>query len=129
MPARKILLADDDQRGRAVAQKLLERSGYLVTAVENGSELLDALQQGGFDIVLTDISMPDMEGTQVAKIIRSGERAGIDRCVPIIAMTAHALTEDRDRFLASGIDGFVAKPFNFAELLRQIEELCRGRVR
>jgi CheY-like chemotaxis protein len=128
MPARKILLADDDQRGRAVAQKLLERSGYTVTAVENGSELLDALQNGDFDIVLTDISMPDMEGTQVAKIIRSGERAGIDPCVPIIAMTAHALTEDRDRFLASGIDGFVAKPFNFAELLRQIEELCSRRV-
>jgi CheY-like chemotaxis protein/anti-sigma regulatory factor (Ser/Thr protein kinase) len=128
IPARKILLADDDQRGRAVAQKLLERSGYMVTAVENGSELLDALQQGAFDIVLTDISMPDMDGTQVAKIIRSGERAGIDRCVPIIAMTAHALTEDRDRFLASGIDGFVAKPFNFAELLRQIEELCSRRT-
>ena len=129
MPARKILLADDDQKGRAVAQKLLERSGYTVTAVENGSELLDALQQGGFDIVLTDISMPDMEGTQVARIIRSEERAGIDPCVPIIAMTAHALAEDRDRFLASGIDGFVAKPFNFADLLRQIEELCRGRVK
>lgn len=128
VPSRKILLADDDQWGRAVAQKLLQRKGYEVTAVENGADLLDALQKTAYEIVLTDISMPDMEGTQVARIIRSGEREGIDPRVPIIAMTAHAFTEDREHFLASGIDGYVAKPVNIEDLFRQIEELCsRGR--
>lgn len=122
--SRKILLADDDERGRSVAQNLLQRRGYKVTAVENGAELLETLQLDEFDIVLTDISMPDMEGTQVARIIRSGERVGIDRQIPIIAMTAHAFTDDRERFLASGIDGYVAKPINIAELFRQIEDLC-----
>ena len=68
--------------------------------------------------------MPDMEGTQVARIIRSGERVGIDPRIPIIAMTAHAFSDDRERFLAAGINGYVAKPVNLEELFRQIEELC-----
>jgi len=123
-PSRRILLADDDERGRVVAQKLLQRRGYQVTTVENGTELLDALQKEAFEIVLTDISMPDMEGTQVARIIRSGERPGIDPHIPIIAMTAHAFSEDRERFLDAGINGYVAKPVNLEDLFRQIEELC-----
>ncbi|MBW4055422.1 MAG: GAF domain-containing protein [Proteobacteria bacterium] len=122
--SRKILLADDDERGRDVAQKLLQRRGYKVTAVENGAKLLEALQKEDFEIVLTDISMPDMEGTQVARIIRSGERAGIDPHIPIIAMTAHAFSEDRTRFMTAGINGYVAKRVNLAELFGQIEELC-----
>ncbi|MDD2542737.1 MAG: GAF domain-containing protein, partial [Desulfuromonadaceae bacterium] len=122
--SRNILLADDDERGRAVAQKLLQRRGYKVTAVENGAKLLEALQKEEFEIVLTDISMPDMEGTQVARIIRSGERAGINPHIPIIAMTAHAFTEDRIRFMTSGINGYVAKPVNLDELFAQIEQLC-----
>ncbi|MDD2272128.1 MAG: PAS domain S-box protein [Desulfuromonadaceae bacterium] len=124
VPPRKILLADDDDRGRAVAQKLLQRRGYEVTAVGNGAELLDELQKGAFEIVLTDISMPDMEGTEVARIIRSGERGGIDPHIPIVAMTAHAFSDDRDRFIAAGINGYIAKPVNLEELFRQIEELC-----
>ena len=123
---RNILLADDDERGRAVAQKLLQRRGYKVTAVEDGGTLLDTLQKGQFDIVLTDISMPDMDGTKVARIIRSGELSGIDPLIPIIAMTAHAFSEDRDRFLAAGINGYVSKPINLEDLLSQIEKLCDG---
>jgi PAS domain S-box-containing protein len=126
-PSRRILLADDDEKGRVVAQKLLQRRGYMVTTVENGTELLDALQKESFEIVLTDISMPDMDGTQVARIIRSGKRAGIDPQIPIIAMTAHAFSEDRNRFLQAGINGYVSKPVNLEELFRQIEELCSNR--
>ncbi len=122
---RKILLADDDGRGRTVAQKLLQRRGYQVTAVENGTDLLDALQNEDFDLVITDISMPDMEGTRVAQIIRSGEREGINKHIPIIAMTAHAFSDDRTRFLSAGINGYVAKPVNLDDLFRQIEELCK----
>ncbi len=122
--ARRILFADDDQKGREVVMKLLQRSGYQVTAVENGTKLLDTLLQEEFDIVLTDISMPDMDGTQVARIIRSGERAGIDPHIPIIAMTAHAFCEDRELILEAGIDGYVSKPVNLEMLLAEIERLC-----
>ena len=126
IPPRKILLADDDCRGRTVAQKLLQRRGYKVTAVENGAGILEALQKEVFEIVLTDISMPDMDGIQVARIIRSGDRPGINQHIPIIAMTAHAFSDDRARFMASGINGYVAKPVNIEELFRQIEEMCGG---
>ena len=124
VPYRNILLADDDLFGRTVMQKLLQRRGYKVTAVENGNELLNALQKDEFEIVLTDISMPDMEGTQVARIIRSGERGGINPHIPIIAMTAHAFADDRERFQAAGINGYVSKPVFLEELYRQIEALC-----
>ena len=126
IPARRILLADDDERGRTVAQKLLQRRGYMVTAVENGAGILDALQKENYEILLTDISMPDMEGTQVARIIRTGKQAGINPHIPIIAMTAHAFSEDRARFIAAGINGYVSKPVNLEELFRQIEALCEG---
>ena len=123
-PSRNILLADDEEFGRTVAQKLLERKGYKVTAVKNGAELLDALQKDTFEIVLTDISMPVMDGTTVARIIRSGERDGIDPHIPIIAMTAHAFAEDRERYMATGINGYVTKPIDLEDLYSQIEHLC-----
>lgn len=122
--SRKILLADDDELGRMVVATLLERKGHTVTAVENGARLLDAMQCGIFDILLTDISMPDMEGTEVARIIRSSERNGGNRQIPIIALTAHAFVSDRERFIDCGFNGYIAKPFNFDELLNMIEELC-----
>ena len=122
--SRKILLADDDESGRTVVATLLERKGHLVTEVENAAKILEALQGDMFDILLTDISMPDMEGTEVARIIRSGESEYINRSIPIIALTAHAFNHDRERFLDSGINGYISKPFNFEELLELIEEVC-----
>ena len=68
--------------------------------------------------------MPDMDGMEVARIIRSGERPGIDRQVPIIALTAHAFSQDQKRFMESGINAHAPKPIDFEKLLRQIDELC-----
>jgi len=123
--SRRILLADDDQLGRSVITSMLKRSGHAVTAVESGGELLEMLQREAFDIVLTDISMPDLDGTEVARIIRSGERPGINPHIPMIAITAHAFSTDREYFLKIGIDGYVAKPVDFSVLLAKIESLCR----
>lgn len=122
--ARKILLADDELVGREVVTALLERNGHQVTAVEDGVEVLEALQNGTFDILLGDISMPFMDGTEVARIIRSGEREGIDRMIPIIALSAHVFPQDREYILSFGINDYIAKPVNFEELLRLIEEVC-----
>ncbi len=121
---RKILLADDDELGRSVTAAMLQRRGHSVTAVENGTSLLEALQWQQFDIILSDISMPDMDGIEVLRIIRSGDQTGIDAAVPIIAMTAHAFSEDRIRFLSCGFNGYAAKPLDFEELLQQIDQLC-----
>jgi PAS domain S-box-containing protein len=118
-----ILLADDEELGRIVTVALLERRGHHVTAVENGTALLEALQREKIDIVLSDISMPDMDGMEVARIIRSGERTDIDSKVPIIALTAHAFADEQSRFLGCGFNGIATKPVNFEALLLQIEEL------
>ncbi|MEI6207892.1 MAG: ATP-binding protein [Desulfuromonadales bacterium] len=121
---RKNLLADDEAMGREVTTTLLERNGYTVKAVGDGSAVLQALQHETFDILLSDISMPDMDGTQVARIIRSGERRGINPQIPIIAMTAHAFPQDRERFLACGINDHIAKPIDFEALMSLIEGTC-----
>lgn len=122
---RNILLADDEELGRATTVALLRRRGHLVTAVANGTDLLKTLQRQQFDIILSDISMPDMDGLEVMRIIRSGERTAIDAQTPAIAMTAHAFHKDIDSFLVAGFNGYAAKPINFEALLQQIEELCR----
>lgn len=83
---------------------LLKGRGHRVTAVANGAQLLDQLSANSFDVVLTDISMPDIDGIQVTQIIRSGKRTGINPRIPIVAMTAHAFSKDRDMFLEAGID-------------------------
>jgi len=124
---RTILLADDDALGRSVMTSLLECKGHRVTAVENGLQLLDLLPGNTFDIVLTDISMPDIDGIEVTKIIRSGKRPGVDPMIPIIAMTAHAFSRDRELFLAAGVDGFAAKPVDLEMLLQQIEQICSSK--
>ena len=122
--ARKVLLADDEPIGREIATALLERNGHSVVAVEDGATILEMMQRERFDILLTDISMPDMDGIQVVQIIRSGERKGIDPLTPIIALTAHAFPEDRERFLCCGMNDYISKPINFEELLGLIEENC-----
>jgi CheY-like chemotaxis protein/HPt (histidine-containing phosphotransfer) domain-containing protein len=121
---REILLADDDEMNRMVVSTLLRTEGHRVTTVEDGEGLLVQLAKRRFDIVLTDISMPGLEGSKVAEIIRSGQREGIASDIPIIAMTAHAFPQDRERFLASGINGYVSKPINYEELLQLIDNLC-----
>ena len=122
--ARKILLADDDLLGREVTTAMLERNGHTVMAVADGASVLNSLQQERFDILLSDISMPGMDGLQVSQIIRSGKREGINALIPIIALTAHAFAEDRKRFTDSGFSGYIAKPVNFDELMGMIEETC-----
>lgn len=121
---RNILLADDEELGRVVAVALLQRQGHRVTAVDSGYALLEALQQEQFDIVLSDISMPDMDGMEVVRITRSGECAGINTTTPIIALTAHAFADDRVRFMACGFNDIALKPVDFDELLRKIDYLC-----
>lgn len=121
---RNILLADDEELGRTVTTALLQRRGHLVTEAANGTELLELLRQQSFDIVLSDISMPDMDGLEVARIIRSGELVGVDQQIPVIAMTAHAFQNEVESFLAAGFNAYAAKPVNFDELLNTIDELC-----
>jgi len=105
-----------------VAVLLLEKHGLRVTVVGYGCEAVAALRRDCFDVVLMDVQMPEMDGLEASAAIRRLEAAGqLARSrVPIIAMTAHALTGDRERCLAVGMDAYISKPIQARQLLDAI---------
>ena len=132
-PARalKILVVEDNPINRRMTQLFLKRHGHRVTMAENGREALDAMGAERFDLVLMDIQMPVMDGLEATTMIRSGE--GLSEGspnppdIPVIAMTAYAAKEDRQRILAHGMDDFVSKPVSFTELLTIIGRVAGKR--
>ncbi|RMF89045.1 MAG: response regulator, partial [Planctomycetota bacterium] len=122
LPPLEILLAEDSEFNRKLAVSLLERRGHHVTVAENGRQALDRLAEREFDVVLMDIQMPEMDGFAATAAIRKSEQAD-GKHQPIIAMTAHAMKGDRERALAAGMDGYVAKPIRVGELFRTIAEV------
>jgi CheY-like chemotaxis protein len=120
-----ILLAEDNRVNRMVATRLLQREGHTVVAVEDGAEALRALAREPFDVVLMDVQMPNADGLETTAAIRAQERATGSH-VPIVALTAHALKGDQERFLAAGMDAYVAKPLKPAELFAIIDRLVDG---
>ena len=116
----RILLAEDSRVNQQVAVRLLERRGHWVRVAENGAEAVAAFQQERFDLILMDVEMPEMDGIQATLAIRSLERRNGEH-IPIIAMTAHAIQGDRERFLAAGMDDYLAKPANSRTLYQTVE--------
>jgi len=124
----RILLAEDDRFSMVLADRLLSRYGALVTVVPDGRAALDAMRREEFDIVLMDIQMPGMDGMETTRAIRGGEVGERMRRVPVIAMTAYAMSGDKERFLENGMDGYVSKPFELEDLLWTIEDIMMRRV-
>ena len=122
-PARqslRVLLAEDNIVNQRVAQLILTKEGHSVIVVNNGLEVLAALEKDCFDVVLMDVQMPEMDGFQATAEIRSAERLKNTR-IPIVAMTAHAMIGDKERCLIAGMDDYVAKPARKVELLGAIQ--------
>jgi signal transduction histidine kinase/DNA-binding response OmpR family regulator len=118
---RKVLLAEDNVVNQRVAVGLLSRRGHQVTVVTNGEEAIDALARERFDIVLMDLQMPVMGGIEATQRIRDRERdLSLDR-IRIVAMTAHAMSGDRERCLAAGMDGYLSKPTESRALFAEVE--------
>jgi signal transduction histidine kinase/CheY-like chemotaxis protein len=117
----RILLAEDNLVNQKVALRLLERKGHSITVAGTGCEVLAALQKQSFDLILMDIQMPDMDGLEATAAIRERERGG--EHIPIIGLTACAMSGDRERCLAAGMDGYVSKPISVQDLVSEIDRL------
>ena len=124
-----ILLAEDNFINQMFATEILEQDGHTVIAVGNGAEALAILAIQPVDVVLMDIQMPEMDGLEATRCIRSGEHPGVPRDIPIIAMTAHALKGDRERFMQSGMDGYLSKPVGSEEIQEALQQVLSTRKR
>jgi signal transduction histidine kinase/CheY-like chemotaxis protein len=141
----RILLAEDNHFNRYFAKVVLEKQGHAVTEAENGREVLERLGADTYDVILMDVQMPDLDGLETTRLIRAcekkdpspdhphGELLARVRAnmpggrLPIVAMTAHAMAEDRRRCIDSGMDDYVTKPFKPEEILNVIHEVIARR--
>jgi CheY-like chemotaxis protein len=118
----RVLIAEDNRINQLVAARLLEKQGHSVAVAANGVEALVAIGKEAFDLVLMDGQMPEMDGFQAAAAIREREKLTGGH-LRIIALTAHAMAGDRDRFLAAGMDDYLTKPIQPVQLFAAIEEI------
>jgi two-component system sensor histidine kinase/response regulator len=116
----RILLTEDNAVNQRLASRLLEKEGHVVVVADDGVKALEACREAAFDLILMDVQMPVMDGMEATAAIRQTEEATGNH-IPIIAMTAHAMAGDRQRFLKAGMDGYVSKPIHSRELLEAID--------
>lgn len=119
-----ILVAEDQIINRKIVVQLLEKKGYNVKAVENGREAFEHAVSQRYDLILMDVQMPEMDGFDATQHIRASEK-NKNYYTPIVAMTAHAMKGDREKCLAAGMDHYITKPINPAELYEAIEKFAR----
>jgi signal transduction histidine kinase/CheY-like chemotaxis protein len=124
--APRALLAEDNPTNQLYARRVLEKMGFRVEIANNGREACEMAGRGGFDVILMDCQMPEMNGYDAATEIR--RMSGDGPRIPIVALTAHALTGERERCLASGMDDYLSKPFRRDELEVVLDRWLPGRV-
>ena len=127
-PSLRILVVDDDEINLAVATRILSGAGHRVAEARGGREALEKWTQEEFDLILMDVQMPVLGGIEAARAIREHERATGGN-IPILALTARALREERDHIRSAGFDGYIAKPFVIEELFAEIDKCLPARLR
>ena len=110
-----VLLAEDNEVNRMLAARLLDKLGYRVISAENGLEAVEAYKRGGVDLILMDVQMPAMDGVEAAAVIRNLEKETGGH-IPIVALTAHAMSGDREKLLQTGMDDYISKPVDLKKL-------------
>ena len=120
-----VLLAEDHPINQKLASLLLAKMGHSVVLAEDGAVALQALQRERFDLVLMDVMMPVVDGLTALAELRQQEAAGAPR-TPVLMVTAHAMTGDRERFMAAGADGYVSKPISAKALEAEMRRVVRA---
>ncbi|ACU91551.1 PAS domain S-box protein [Desulfomicrobium baculatum] len=122
-PGLRLLLAEDEAINQLAMRTLLEKAGHRVSIAQNGQEVLDLLREEDFDCVLMDVQMPVMSGIEATRRIRTSPELAARKDVPIIALTAHAMSGDRESFLQAGMDDYLSKPVGLDDLVKAIAKL------
>lgn len=116
----RILLVEDNEMNRDMLSRRLQRKGYEVTMAVDGRQGVDMARSGGYDLILMDMSLPEIDGWEATRQLRAAPET---RTVPIIALTAHAMAGDRDKALEAGCNDYDTKPIELPRLLGKIEAL------
>ena len=122
----RILVAEDNPVNRLLATKLLAKLGHDVAAVENGRKAIEMLNKEHFDLIFMDVQMPIMDGLEAANEIKNDHSGKFYSRIPIIAMTAHAMKGDQERFLEAGMDDYISKPIDKNELAAVIGRVMKN---
>ena len=127
-PGLRLLLVEDERINRLAVGTLLRKQGHIVVEAAAGPDALELFASEPFDAVLLDIQMPGMDGLETLALLRDPAIHGDKARTPVIALTAHAMAGDRERFLAAGMDDYLAKPVEAAALATALTRLPRVKV-
>ena len=119
----KILLVEDNEMNRDMLSRRLQRKGFEIGVAVDGAEGVTMALAGGWDLILMDMSLPEIDGWEATRRIRNGATGPR---VPIIALTAHAMSGDREKAMAAGCDDYDTKPIDFPRLLEKIRAHLKG---
>jgi CheY-like chemotaxis protein len=120
-----ILIAEDQAVNQILVVTLLKRRGFKVTVAENGREVIHALKNDNFDLILMDVQMPEMDGMEATRIIRTSKSPSLNSEIPIIGVSAFAMEDDRRRCLEAGMNSHISKPIDKATLFNEIDLLIK----
>jgi two-component system cell cycle response regulator DivK len=121
---RKILIVEDNEDSRELLAKVLRNKGYMIVEAVDGEEAIEKVVSEKPDLVLLDISIPKLDGYEVARRLKGREDV---KDIPIVAVTAHAMKGDREKVIAAGFEGYISKPVNVRELPEQVRSYLRGK--
>jgi two-component system, cell cycle response regulator DivK len=121
---KKVLIVEDNDDNRELVVKVLRNKGYEMVQAADGEEALEKAVAERPDLILLDISLPKLDGYEVAKRLKSMEEF---QEIPIIAFTAHAMKGDREKVIVAGFEGYISKPINVRELPDQVKSFIRGK--
>ncbi len=123
MAKEKILLVDDEPLNLELAKDLLEVAGYVVCEAADADEAIEQAKQSKFDLILTDIQLPGMDGLTATKIIK---KDSMNKDTPVVALTAYAMRGDKEKIEAAGCDGYITKPINTKEFAQIVAGFLRS---
>ena len=123
MAGERVLVVEDNEKSMKLFRDVLRVTGYRTLEATTGAQAIELAAEHAPDLVLMDIRLPDIDGVEALSRLRADERTA---SIPVLALTAQAMRGDRERILAVGVDGYIAKPVNVVELVGVVRRYCDG---